>query len=128
MAKFRENASGSGESWKEQQSSELKLLSKETKLEICNKAGVKRKVAFAACDQLALKTNLRLSCEQERKLKRFMKKQGIEYENEQKERALRTQILQNVDLQSKKYFSLSPIFQEANDPEAICLCMDSEYL
>ena len=101
MAKFRENGSGSGESWKEQQSSELKLLSKETKLEICNKAGVKRKVAFAACDQLALKTNLRLSCEQERKLKRFMKKQGIEYENEQKERALRTQILQNVDLQSK---------------------------
>ncbi len=72
-----------------QQSSELKTLSKETKLRVCASAGVKQKAKLTAWHQLAMKSKLQLTWSQARSQKRFLKEVGVEYDSEMKERKLR---------------------------------------
>ena len=75
-----------------QQSSELKALSKDTKLQVCASAGVKQSAKFNAYQQQALKSALRLTWSQVRGYKRFFKDISVEYESESRERQVRDSV------------------------------------
>ena len=91
--KFRSMAAGNGESSKIQQSTEIKSLSKETKMEICERAGITQKVEMTCADQVAMKTSLGLSWTQSRAIKRYWQSAQVTYASEREERKEREKIL-----------------------------------
>jgi hypothetical protein len=102
IAKYRTFAAGSGKSpAKTQLSSELKLLSKTSKLSVCEGAGVKKKAVFKYSQQMALKSALSLSWSQTRTFKRFCRTSGIQYDSEKRERSERRNLLQENTLTSE---------------------------
>ena len=75
-------AGGDVESQQLQQSSELKVLPKSSRLNVCSKAGVKQKSYLNKKVALAMKTSLGLSWSQHRQQKRFLSKMiGVQCEN-----------------------------------------------
>ena len=73
-----------------QQSTELIVLSKDTKSDVCIKAGVSTQGKFTYVDQLALKSALRLTWTQSQAHKRFLRNLGIKFDGEKKEQAERS--------------------------------------
>ena len=81
IAKYRKITAGGDESVFTQQSSELKSL-KDTRLRICENAGVTQKAKFTCKDQLALKAAMKMTWAQSRTHRRFLHKLGISYDSE----------------------------------------------
>ena len=76
-----------------QQATELKRQPKAKRLEICSWAGVRHKVTVSRRYGLAMKTNCGFTWHQTRKYKRYMRKIGVEFESEKKERQDRNELL-----------------------------------
>ena len=73
-----------------QQASELKQLPKDTRKNVCLKAGIEQDAELTAKKQLAMKAKMRLTWTQCRAFKRFAKSVGIKYESERREREERS--------------------------------------
>ena len=78
-----------------QQAHELKTRDKKTQNEICKTAGIAGNVKIPASYSLALKSEVGLNFSEFRRTKRCLKPLGIHFENEQKEREIREDILKN---------------------------------
>ena len=103
VATYRSAIAGNTEeSQNSQQTSELKALTRNQRLNICSRAGIRNKSFMSKRISLALKTVLRLSWNQHRKQKQYLTKfAGIKYESEKKERAER-KVMLGDHLQLKK--------------------------
>jgi hypothetical protein len=99
-----------------QQATELKLLSKDTRINVCESAGVKQKAVFTFKEQLAMKSALKLTWSQSRTHKRFCRKLGIKYDSEKKERIERDTILQEQTLVSAM---VDFWHRDENNPESV---------
>ena len=101
IARYRRLISGSKTSAELQQVSELKLLTKETRLRICDRAGVKQNIEFKSRLQLAMKVILNLTWAQSRAHCSFLRKLDISYASEKRQRAVRDQLLSHCQLSCK---------------------------
>ena len=95
VATYRSAIAGTNEDSQHiQQSSELKVLSKKQRVNVCSKAGISNKSYMSKRVSLAMKTALRLSWNQHRKQKQYLSKfAGVKCEGEKKERVERKRIL-----------------------------------
>ena len=100
----------SGISWDatiEQQASELKRLTKSSRLKMCGKAGVKQKLHVDKKPSHALRLQTRVSYHTFHKRKKMRKKVGVSFESEKKEKDYQKDLLGdqleilNCDLQFK---------------------------
>ena len=113
IAKVRANVSGKNlEACYTQQSSELKMLPKDSKISICSRAGVKQKSFLSNKVSLAIKTVTGMSWNQHRVHKRFLSSAGMTCSSEAKERQERTQLLAD-HLRVKTIYA-----KEKNDKDA----------
>ena len=94
LAKVRSLVAGNDSSCN-QQSSELKLLSKSSKNQVCEQAGIKTNAEFTSQTLLAMKVALGLTTNQMRAHKRYLKNTGIKYASEKEERLEANKILAN---------------------------------
>ena len=87
ISEYRTFTSGKGTSSSSiQQSSELKILTKKSKLTICENAGVRQKAVLTTNQQLAIKSALNFSWYQSRTFKRFCRTAGVKFDSVRKER------------------------------------------
>lgn len=103
LERCRRLVSGRGRlSTQQQQSSELKILKGKSKFSVCRNAGVVHKTSLSKKVSLAMKTSMGISWRQHRAQKRFLKRIGVQFESEKKEREVRDNI---TDKFTAKYIS-----------------------
>ena len=95
MAKIRSNVAGKDvESRQSQQASELKILPKKSKLNICHESGVRQRSYLSNKVALAIKTVTGMSWTQHRLHQRFLReKVGVTCDGEAKARQERKRLL-----------------------------------
>ena len=79
----------------EQQTAELKALRKKTRISVCGKAGIQHRTFISKRVSLAMKSHLRLTWNQLRKQKCFLRKAGVQFESEKMERKEQIEILRD---------------------------------